>query len=156
MYFTKITIFANATKAGYISGLDNIELTVEPKSVSDLKFNLRIRQDDITFSNSEQDMNPGDVVTIFANITNIGPDDATGFTVRFIMDGNQIGEDIQLTSLGTGKTILVTLNCTVTEGNFSLQVVIVPVEIDFETDSAKTLAGSPLILNLFCYSSDSG
>ncbi|MCK5561671.1 MAG: hypothetical protein KAJ51_13800, partial [Thermoplasmata archaeon] len=76
---TEITIFANITKTGYMGVQRQVKITVEPVQIPIIDFNLQITSNDITFSKST--IYDGDEIKIYADIYNLGPDAATGFSV---------------------------------------------------------------------------
>ncbi|WP_455393163.1 fibronectin type III domain-containing protein [[Eubacterium] cellulosolvens] len=135
---TEVTIYAEITKTGFKSLTSETIFTVVPKQVTETRFNLRVTTQSITFSKTA--MVEGDMVTIYANITNLGPDTASEFLVRFLIDGVQVGDDIQVSELQANLFIKLEKTWLATEGVHILRVEIIPTETTFETDESDNHA----------------
>lgn len=105
------------------------------------QFNLRITGDDITFS-SEQ-FYDGDEVTIRATINNNGASDAPEFSVKFLIDNEQIDTEDNFEILRVNDEIKLEKTWIATEGEHKVQVEIeVPnnnFELDIEDNSAERI-----------------
>lgn len=134
---TQITINVKTTKAGFKTNNSQLIITIEPK-LSGQMFNLRITKDDINFSKAT--IRDGDLVTIIANITNIGLSDATGFSVKFFIDDEQLGQNKTFDGLEANKYKLIVIQWLAKEGNYTLRVEITPVNTNFESDISDNSA----------------
>jgi hypothetical protein len=142
---TEITISAEISKTGFAKMQRFDKLTVEPVSTDLPKFNLQITQEHITLSKSE--VKAGENVSVYANITNLGPDDADGFSVRFYLDGSQFGIDYPVVGLDANSYILIEVPWKAIEGNHFIKVEIIPDTPEHETDDSDNIAESNFIIN---------
>ncbi len=135
---TTIKIYANVSKAGFKSTIGEVTLTVKPESEPELKFNLYITQEDIILS--EDNVKDGDLVTIYAYITNLGPLDSTEFFIQYYIDGLQIGENITMSGLKSEEKTQVFMNWTAKEGEHVIRIIITPVDIELESNINDNMA----------------
>jgi hypothetical protein len=133
---TEVTIYTNITKTGFLSLDKQIMLTIFP--VSEMEFNLKIKDNEITFSST--DIREGDEITISATIINLGPDDATGFIVRFKVDEISIGNDFMVGGLAMNTDLNVDMKWTAALGNHTVQIEIIADEPHIESDSSDNNA----------------
>ena len=89
-----------------------------------LKFNLRITENDITLSKTN--IVDGDIITISANVTNVGGRAATGFYVRFKI--GELSTDISVPGLQINAYYIASTTWNATLGNHTLQVELDPDE----------------------------
>jgi hypothetical protein len=88
---SSITIYADISKIDYLSTREEISVIIEP-ILPEPKFNLHITTEDISYSPII--IKEVDIVILSSNITNLGPGNATGFNVRFLINNTLISEDI--------------------------------------------------------------
>jgi hypothetical protein len=138
------TIFADISKSGFQSLRGEVTLTIVPELVEDPKFNLKITQERITLSLSS--IKESDTVIITANITNIGPDDTTGFSVKIFIDGSQIGTATPISILRNGDYITIDEPWVATEGTHIIRVEISPNDANYETDATDNSAEKSFIV----------
>jgi len=129
---TKVTIFTDISKLGFKSLKSQVNITIETKVIDNNKFNLQITPERVTFS--KDNITDGDGITIYANITNIGPNYATEFNVRFIMDNQQLGSDNPIDGLQVDKYLISERSWTATSGNHTLRVEVSPMNLNLESD----------------------
>ncbi|UCH89524.1 MAG: fibronectin type III domain-containing protein [Thermoplasmata archaeon] len=120
---TEITIEAKASKEGFLANSSSISIMVLPL-VEYKKFNLRITKDDITLSQDE--LEEGEEVTIYANITNIGERDANDFTVIFYIDSEGLGTPENFKKLKQNGFLIVEKNFTTSAGVHTIRVEVIP------------------------------
>lgn len=130
---TQIILYVNVSKLGFRTNRSQLIITVQPQLIPPIdQFNLHITSNDLTLSQSI--IEAGDVITIYANITNIGTRDATVFTVRFFINDQQNGFDQQITSLKINDYYRAELLWTTIEGNHTIRVEVVANEPELESD----------------------
>jgi hypothetical protein len=134
---TTITIFADVTKLNFKSSRAWTAVTVNPLTF-DLKFNLRVTTDDITFSNNAPV--EGENVTITAEITNIGNRYSTSCIVKIYADENQVGDNEILVSVDIDETVTVERVWSSVVGEHTIQVVLIPLDPELEEDGTDNTA----------------
>jgi hypothetical protein len=135
---TEITIVANITKTGYLGAQRQVKIMVEPVQIPIIDFDLQITRNHITFSKST--IYDGDEIKIYADINNLGPDDATSFSVRFLVDGEQLDSDISVTTLNNGASTQLDKPWSAKEGVHIVRIEIYPLDQDSETDASNNIA----------------
>jgi hypothetical protein len=134
---TQIAITVDVSKDGYKTSLKRITITVNPPA-SDSKYNLRVTGSGISFSPAAVEID--DTVTIIADITNTGDLDAQAFTVRFYVDGDQIGSDQQYTQLKSGSSVKVQATWTAVAGTHTIKAEVIPADTTLESESTDNSA----------------
>jgi hypothetical protein len=142
---TEIIITAKITKTDFIDLSQQIKITIVPKQVPELAFNLQITNFDISFSKSE--ITEGDLVTINANVTNAGPGEATAFTIRISIDGIQLGNEQQYSSLAIGNIQSIDKKWTAKAGEHIISIEINPIDFDKEMDPTDNLRENTITVN---------
>jgi hypothetical protein len=135
---TDVTITATITKNGFAKITDNVTIKVLAVVITKPVYNLRITEERIAFS--KDPIMDGDVVTIYANITNIGLYEALDFSVRFYVDGMQLGSDKQIEILEVNNYLIVDMQWTATVGNHNVKVEFILPNPDEETDESDNIA----------------
>ena len=141
----------NAANASKFSRVDfnpfnsQAKLTVIPGQPPTIEFNLQINPVQITLSPAI--VIEGDEITITANLTNLGPTDATGFTIRFLIDGDLLKEATQLTGPKMNEFVPVNVNWVAVVGQHNIRVEIIPIEPIYESDSSDNTAQKGIIVS---------
>jgi hypothetical protein len=130
---TQVAIQIDVTKDGFKTSKNRITITITPPDSAN-KANLHISASDITFSKSP--IKDGDTVTITAEISNIGKQDAKAFTIKFLVDGKQIGTDEDFTQLAAEGSLKVDQGWKATEGSHKIRVEIIPADTSHEHDDS--------------------
>jgi len=131
---TKIIISVEVEKINFKSNLSSLEITVIPDIQPPVKkFNLRIRESDISISNAT--IREDDKITIYANISNIGERDSTAFSVRFSINDQSIGNTKQYSSILMDGSQIVEMAWTAILGNHTLKVEIITIDTNLESTS---------------------
>jgi hypothetical protein len=141
---TNITIYADISKAGFLSIHREVSITVKHGEMQ-FDYNLRITQDKFTISKSQ--IVEDDEITITANITNLGPAIADVFTVKFYLNDVQIGNDKQFTDLSVNKYILVQITWKAVLGEHKIKVEIIPSSPELEIDDTDNSAERSFSVN---------
>lgn len=128
----EIPLYINISKLGYRSNNSQIMVTVQPQDQQKGEFNLLITDERITLSKDE--IIAGDIITIYANITNSGIYESTGFIVTFFVDHKQSGSYEQVTGLQKDEYLNVEYFWVAVEGSHEIQVELTPFDYEFETD----------------------
>lgn len=142
---TVIIITAKVTKTDFIDIYQQIKITIIPNQVPELVFNLRVTDFDISLSKNK--ITEGESITIYANITNIGPDDATAFKVKISIDGDQLGNDLLYSTLTIGNIQSSEIKWNAKVGEHIITVEIKPVDFDKEIDPTDNLAEKVFTVN---------
>jgi hypothetical protein len=129
---TNVTIFADISKLGFKTLKSQVTIIIEPKVIANNRFNLQITAERLTFS--KDNITDNDTITIYANITNLGPNYAPEFNVRFLMDNQQLGDDSPMDGLQVNKYLIFERSWTATSGNHTLRVEVIPMNLNLESD----------------------
>lgn len=128
---SSITIYAVISKIDYLSMREQISVIIEP-ILPEPKFNLHITTEDISYSPII--IKENDIVILSSNISNLGPGNATGFNVRFLINDTLISEDILVPHLKPGESIQLELPWLASAGEHKIRIEVIPVEPDKESD----------------------
>jgi hypothetical protein len=134
---TQVPIQIEVSKDGFKTSKNRITITVTPPDSAN-KADLQITTSDITFSQSP--IKDGDAVVITAEISNVGKQDSTGFTVKFYVDGTQLGTDEDFTQLKADGSLKVDQSWVTTEGTHKIKVDVIPVDSNLEHDDTDNSA----------------
>ena len=134
---SSITIYADISKIDYLSIREEISIIIEP-ILPEPKFNLHLTTEDIFYSTNS--IKEDDIVILSSNITNLGPGNATGFNVRFLINDTLISEDILVSHLKPGESIQIDLPWLASAGEHKIRVEVIPVEPDMESDPSDNSA----------------
>lgn len=135
---TEITLYVNISHADFNPFNSQAKLTVIPQQPPTIEFNLQINPIQIILSPTK--LIEGDEIIITANLTNLGPDDATGFTIRFLIDGDLLKESIQTSGPKMNEFVPISVNWVAIEGQHNIRVEIIPMEPIYESNSADNTA----------------
>ena len=134
---TQVVIQIEVAKDGFKTSKNRITITVTPPDSAN-KANLHITTSGITFSRSP--ISDGDMVTITAEISNIGKQAAGGFSVKFYVDGTQLGTDEDFTQLAADGSLKVDQVWEASEGSHKIKVEVIPADTNLEHDDADNSA----------------
>jgi hypothetical protein len=136
---TAVEVYVQASKQTYLPNETSAVITINPVEESELrKFNLRITEEDITFSNDVP--TEGDEITIYAYISNVGLLNATGFLVKFFVDDIQLGNDENITELLRSEHLVLQKTWGSVPGSHKVRVELIPWHSIFEDDLSDNTA----------------